>query len=240
MEHILKIQKKYFDSVLSGTKSFEIRKTDRLYSVGDKLVLFEIDEQKRETGRNLVVKVTYVLFGPIYGLEDGYCILAVKRSGRQNRNCSGNHPTTEFEVIEYAKALQRSKDSAEKFFNYYSMTGWKMKNGLPVADWKAAFRNWKDYQSKQLALEPGENVDQIALILPILLKKIGELSIRRSEAIFRDPHVGTVVQFYGFDRLEKPFSSYDVKDIVNHYLTSKRLALELRTCQSKMLTEGGH
>lgn len=39
--HTLKIQKQYADAVLNGTKTFEIRKNDRNFKVGDKIV-FEV------------------------------------------------------------------------------------------------------------------------------------------------------------------------------------------------------
>lgn len=80
MEHFLKIQKQYFNSVLSNEKTFEIRKNDRDYRVGDKLILSEIYENGFQTGRLLIVKITYILFGPCYGLEAGFCIMSVKRS----------------------------------------------------------------------------------------------------------------------------------------------------------------
>lgn len=36
--HRLKIQEQYADAVLNGTQTFEIRKNDRGYEVGDKIV----------------------------------------------------------------------------------------------------------------------------------------------------------------------------------------------------------
>ena len=33
---------------------------------------------------------------------------------------------------------------AKKFFNYYAARGWKMGNGIPMADWRAAFELWCD------------------------------------------------------------------------------------------------
>lgn len=41
MTHELKIQPKYFRAILDGKKNFEIRKNDRGYKVGDKVVLKE-------------------------------------------------------------------------------------------------------------------------------------------------------------------------------------------------------
>lgn len=78
MEHSIKIQKQYFDSMLKLQKTFEIRKNDRNYQINDTLILKEIDENKVYTGRELIVKVTYIYKSPIHGLKLGYCIMAVR------------------------------------------------------------------------------------------------------------------------------------------------------------------
>jgi ASC-1-like (ASCH) protein len=44
MEHELKIYPKYFEDVILGKKTFEIRKNDRKYCVGDVLLLKEWDK----------------------------------------------------------------------------------------------------------------------------------------------------------------------------------------------------
>ena len=147
MEHLLKIKKLYFDAVLAKEKTFEIRKNDRLFNPGDKLVFFEIDENDFETGRHLITKVTYILQGPAYGLSENYCIMSIKLCGKQIRSNVSKKPADLKEVLEYALKLSKSDQSAQNFMNYYQSTGWKMKTGLPIADWKAAFRNWKDYNS---------------------------------------------------------------------------------------------
>lgn len=41
MTHYLKIKPSYFESVLSGQKTFEFRKNDRDYHIGDELILAE-------------------------------------------------------------------------------------------------------------------------------------------------------------------------------------------------------
>ncbi|KEO80852.1 DUF3850 domain-containing protein [Tumebacillus flagellatus] len=41
--HQLKLQQPHFDAVASGEKTFELRKDDRGFQVGDTLVLREID-----------------------------------------------------------------------------------------------------------------------------------------------------------------------------------------------------
>ena len=76
--HELKILPQYFQAAWNGTKTFEIRKNDRDYQVGDVLVLKEWDGE-RFTGSALCVKVTYILKdAEMYGLKDGYIIMGVR------------------------------------------------------------------------------------------------------------------------------------------------------------------
>jgi len=77
MKHYLKIESQYFDSILSDEKAFEIRKNDRGYKTGDKLILCEIDENNFRTGRQIIAIITYIINGPIYGLKSGFCILSI-------------------------------------------------------------------------------------------------------------------------------------------------------------------
>ena len=60
MIHELKIWPPYFDAVRSGEKTFELRKDDRGFKVGDFLALNEWDGESY-TGRTELVKVTYML-----------------------------------------------------------------------------------------------------------------------------------------------------------------------------------
>ena len=64
-------------------KTFEIRKNDRNYKVGDWLLLKEWDGQKY-TGRTLKRYVAYVFYGDefneAYGIKPGHCVMALKRS----------------------------------------------------------------------------------------------------------------------------------------------------------------
>jgi hypothetical protein len=78
MTHDLKTLSRYYDRVVSGDKSFELRKNDRDFQVGDELHLIEIDDDGEETGAHTVVKVAYILHGPLYGLMAGYCIMSIK------------------------------------------------------------------------------------------------------------------------------------------------------------------
>lgn len=73
--HRLKIAKMFFDAVDTGKKSFELRKNDRNYQIGDILELHEMSDGE-ETGRVTEKQVIYILEG-FKGLEEGYCILGL-------------------------------------------------------------------------------------------------------------------------------------------------------------------
>ena len=67
MIHDLKILPEYFSAILSGDKTFEVRSVkDRTFQMGDELKLREWLAGTGYTGRELAVKVTYVLPGIIY------------------------------------------------------------------------------------------------------------------------------------------------------------------------------
>lgn len=75
MKHEVKIKPEYYGAVLNGTKNFELRKDDRVYQVGDIVILKEWDGEIY-TGRDLALKIKYILRNcPEYGLMAGYCIL---------------------------------------------------------------------------------------------------------------------------------------------------------------------
>jgi hypothetical protein len=73
--HKLKLAKMFFEDVRLGRKSFELRKNDRDYQIGDILELREMDNGE-PTGRVIEKKITYILEG-FAGLKEDYCILAL-------------------------------------------------------------------------------------------------------------------------------------------------------------------
>lgn len=86
MTHELKTDAEVFQAVHEGKKTYEIRKNDRNFQVGDELWLKETVHTGTEmaagapleyTGRMIAKRVTHVLHGPIYGLVDGWCILSI-------------------------------------------------------------------------------------------------------------------------------------------------------------------
>lgn len=58
--HELKIYPKYFEEILDGKKTFEIRKDDRDFQVGDSIVLKEWDNIKY-SGREIQAIIKYML-----------------------------------------------------------------------------------------------------------------------------------------------------------------------------------
>lgn len=86
--HELKTWPLYFQPMLNGEKNFEARKNDRNFRVGDVLWLREwkpaatVHSALGEyTGREMRVKITYVLHGSEanrkFGIDEGYCVMSV-------------------------------------------------------------------------------------------------------------------------------------------------------------------
>jgi uncharacterized protein YqfB (UPF0267 family) len=77
MLHELKILPAYFNQVSAGYKTFEIRKNDRNFMVGDNVLLREF-EDGQYTGCKKIKKITYVLTSEEFeGLKDGYCVFSI-------------------------------------------------------------------------------------------------------------------------------------------------------------------
>ena len=78
MIHELKILPNYFADVISGEKTFEIRKFDRPFHKDDLLALNEYDaERKCYTGNSCLVYIDYILDDNEY-CKQGYVVMAIK------------------------------------------------------------------------------------------------------------------------------------------------------------------
>lgn len=77
MIHQLKTKEKYFTELITKTKTFEVRKNDRKFLVGDYVGLNEVDNEGVETGRWILQKIIYILDNPEY-CKEGYVILGLK------------------------------------------------------------------------------------------------------------------------------------------------------------------
>lgn len=78
--HHIKCWSEFFQYIIDGTKTFEVRFDDRDYKVGDYLM---ISETKRgdhmPTGRHIKVKVTYLMRGGKFGVADDYVVMSIKK-----------------------------------------------------------------------------------------------------------------------------------------------------------------
>jgi hypothetical protein len=90
--HELKCWPPYFEHILLGQKTFEVRSiADRSFAVGDKLLLREFDgsllyrEPVTEgyTGRTCERLVTYVLGDGDFGIQEGHVVLGLRASSKE-------------------------------------------------------------------------------------------------------------------------------------------------------------
>lgn len=77
MVHELKIIPKYYEDILNEVKTFEVRKNDRGYNVGDFLKLKEFDNGEY-TGRFQIVEIAYILEGGQFGIDKDYVVMSIK------------------------------------------------------------------------------------------------------------------------------------------------------------------
>lgn len=85
--HELKTDPEVYEAVASGRKKFEIRKNDRSFATGDILHLRKTIYTGAEMkggkyllyDADMLVKVTHILYGPIYGLEKDWCIMSIEK-----------------------------------------------------------------------------------------------------------------------------------------------------------------
>ena len=98
--HELKIKEDYFNAILKGDKTFELRKNDKNYQVSDLIHFIKVSNQELWSGPvplidyetnkiatkavyiddNALYQITYILKDvPQYGLDKDYCILGIKK-----------------------------------------------------------------------------------------------------------------------------------------------------------------
>lgn len=92
--HQMKLNDRYYDAVANGTKTFEIRKDDRGFRVGDVLELYRVNDNglyvskdgayasnDRSGLRPIQVKVTYILTHNDFpaGIPEGYVVMSIEK-----------------------------------------------------------------------------------------------------------------------------------------------------------------
>jgi hypothetical protein len=79
MTHALKTWPEFFHQVERGVKTFEIRKYDRPFCMGETLLLQEWEPEKKEyTGKEIKREITYILHGGQFGIEKDFCVMGIK------------------------------------------------------------------------------------------------------------------------------------------------------------------
>lgn len=74
--HELKTSPQYFFDVVSGVKTFDVRKADRNFVFGDTLILKEYDLETGYTGREVIKEISYILTDSNF-VKDGFVILGI-------------------------------------------------------------------------------------------------------------------------------------------------------------------
>lgn len=93
VRHYLKTWPEFFDALMSGKKTFELRKDDRGFAVGDILHLREFDpETENYTGHETIRWVSYLLAhrpdagcAATFGLMPGHVIMGLSQHPLQDR-----------------------------------------------------------------------------------------------------------------------------------------------------------
>ena len=79
MMHELKCWPEFFEEILAGRKTFELRQDDRGFRAGDTLRLREWHPGRKEyTGRELEREVSYLMAGGGFGLLQGWVCMALE------------------------------------------------------------------------------------------------------------------------------------------------------------------
>ena len=77
-EHDLKVHPQFWDSLVDGSKAFDLRRNDRAFKLGDSLLLRRYDPKVGYSGESLSRHISYVLYPEdCPGLERGYVILGL-------------------------------------------------------------------------------------------------------------------------------------------------------------------
>jgi hypothetical protein len=74
----------YNDVVATQKKTFEIRKNDRNFSVGDAIIFWEVNDEGAETGiKSKPFIITYLLTHEQFpqGIQEGYCAFGIEAHG---------------------------------------------------------------------------------------------------------------------------------------------------------------
>lgn len=119
--HNLKLSIEFCDAVLSGEKTFEVRKNDRGFQTGDLIRFIPTDGTSyrssdgtvREHAKHEIsghtYKITYILNG--WGIKNGYVVLGIKET--KCNNCVFYHTCSKRNVVcdDYRSTIYRQTEN---------------------------------------------------------------------------------------------------------------------------------
>jgi hypothetical protein len=124
--HELKVYPCYFEEIRLGNKTFELRRFERDYQVGDILRLREHEKPPKYkewldddlyTGRELTAVISYVLPGGEFpGVDDDYCVLGFKGVHDLDLN-AGNLIVTAFNRVSILNKVEQRQDLSKPEYN---------------------------------------------------------------------------------------------------------------------------
>ena len=76
--HSLKTEHSCWQAVRDGRKTFEYRRNDRNYKIGDTLLLMDYCPETESTGGEIHAEVMYILYGGQFGIPKDYCIMQIR------------------------------------------------------------------------------------------------------------------------------------------------------------------
>jgi hypothetical protein len=123
--HELKTDPDVFQALTEGEKTYEIRRDDRGFQVGDILILRETEYSGEQmfagapleyTGRHAVRRVTHALRGPQYGLSEGWVILSVNDPEQPDRDAlAARVNELERDISRQAAVARNGMDAARRY-----------------------------------------------------------------------------------------------------------------------------
>jgi hypothetical protein len=122
--HRLKTWTPYYDDVVEGRKTFELRKNDRGYEVGDELVLIRWDpDQGVATGEEATFVVTFITDGQAFdALQSGWVCMGIKSVKDPILRMKAAIAENQLGIRGGPKDLQMNDETGEK--HNYEVTLW--------------------------------------------------------------------------------------------------------------------
>lgn len=126
--HSLKIQDRFYEEIIARKKTFEVRKDDRDFDVGELIEFTTLDGKPREGKWEIIYKLTHEDFPE--GIPEGYCILGIYPihripDSRLFRIINGNEPTDDETIKILRSTLNhcKKKESIDKLTIYKASQG---------------------------------------------------------------------------------------------------------------------